>query len=421
MIAGHPYPAHSYQAPKTRGLSAKKLVLFLVWATVAGSSVVFAEPALFDILMVGLIVLLPLLGLTSFSNPILFFLFAWLVIGASGLLASTFSGILDVSVKHTMISIYLSFSAVMLAAFVRNDSDRHMHIVMSGLLFASVIAAIAGIGGYFGAFPGMEDLFTEYGRARGLFKDPNVFGSFIVVALIYYLHGMVSNRAQKSLIMFLLAGLIAVALLISFSRGAWINAAIAVLVYGYVQFIAARTHRLRLNLVLIGVFGICGVILGLMAIMQIESVADLFQQRASLTQSYDTGTEGRFGGQLEALNVILSNPLGIGALDFARSRGSEDVHNIYLSMFLNAGWLGGFSYLGLVLTTLTVGFRNALRPSPHQGILIILLASFAGMAVEGVIVDTDHWRHFYILMGLLWSLALSKNHNHPHERTPSMS
>jgi len=219
----------------------------------------------------------------------------------------------------------------------------------------------------------------------------------------------VNERARKSLIMFLLAGLIALGLLLSFSRGAWFNAAIAIMVYGYVQFIVASTHRLRLKLVLIGAFGLCTAMLGLMAIMQIESVADLFQQRATLTQSYDTGTEGRFGGQLRAVNIIFSNPLGIGALEFSRPRNSEEVHNVYLSMFLNAGWVGGFAYLGLVLTTLAVGFRNALRPSPHQSMLIILLASFAGMAAEGFIVDTDHWRHFYILMGLLWGLALTKN------------
>ena len=421
MIASHPYPVPGYQVPTARGLSAQKLAYFLVWATMASSSVVFAEPALFDALMIGLIALLPLLGLTSFSNPILFFLFAWLVIGASELLSASLSGILDISTKHTLISIYLSLSAIILAAFVRADPERHIHIVMSGLMFASLVAVTAGVGGYFGAIPGMDDLFTQYGRARGLFKDPNVYGSFIVPALIYYLHGMATASAKRSLIMFLLAGFVVLGLLVSFSRGAWFNAAIAVTVYGYVQFIAAHTHRLRLKLVLIGVFGICTVILGLMAIMQIESVADLLKQRASLTQSYDTGTEGRFGGQLRALDIIITNPLGIGALEFARPRSSEDVHNVYLSMFLNAGWLGGMAYLGLVITTLAVAFRNALRPSPHQGMLIVLLASFAGMVAEGVIVDTDHWRHFYIIMGLIWSLIAARKYNIRRPQTISMT
>ncbi len=409
MIAGHTYPVAGIRPPVPTGLSAQKLGLFLVWATVASSSVVFAEPAFFDILMIGLIPLLPLLGLTSFSKPVLFLLSAWLVIGGSGLFASTLSGIMDVSTKHTLISIYLSLCGVILAAFVRFNSERHIRIAMSGFLFASVVATIAGVGGYFGVFPGMEELFTLYGRARGLFKDPNVFGSFIVLALIYYLHGMVTEHTRKAIIMFLLAGLIALGLLVSFSRGAWFNAAIAVMVYGYVQFIAAHSHRLRLKLVLMGSFGICSVILGLLAIMQIESVADLFQQRATLTQSYDTGTEGRFGGQLRALNEVITNPFGIGALDFARPRDREDVHNVYLSMFLNTGWLGGFTYLVLVLTTLAVGFRNVLRPSPYQGVLIVLLASFAGMAAEGIIVDTDHWRHFYILMGLIWGLVRTRS------------
>ena len=217
MITGHSYPVPGFSAPVARGLSAQKFGLFLVWLTMASSSIVFAEPAPFDALMIGLIALLPLLGLTLFSIPILFLLFALLVIGASELISSTFSSLIDVSTKHTLISIYLSLSAVILAAFVRADIERHSRLVMSGLLFASVAATLAGMVGYFGFIPGLEELFTEYGRARGPFKDPNVFGSFIVPALIFYMHGVMSASARKSLIMFMFAGLIALGLLISYS------------------------------------------------------------------------------------------------------------------------------------------------------------------------------------------------------------
>ncbi len=368
MIAGHPQQVSSYRSPIAKGLSAQKLGLFLVWATLASSFIVFSEPAPFDALMIGLIALLPLLGLTSFSIPILLFLLAWLVIGASGVIATIFSGTLDVSITHILISISLSLSAVILAAFVRTDPERHIRIVMSGLMFASLVAVITALAGYFGAIPGAEDLFAKFGRARGLFKDPNVFGSFIVPALIYYLHGMTTARTSRSLIMFFLTGMISLGLLVSFSRGAWFNAGVAVMVYGFVLFIAAHTHRLRLKLVLIGAFGICAAILGLLAIMQIDSIADLIRERAMLIQSYDTGTEGRFGGQLKAMDIIVSNPLGIGALEFARSYHSEDVHNVYLSMFLNACWAGGFFVFRACLHDLGRGIllRSALYPAPRH-------------------------------------------------------
>ena len=42
-----------------------------------------------------------------------------------------------------------------------------------------------------------------------------------------------------------------------------------------------------------------------------------------------------------------------------------------------------------------------------------MLAAFAGLAAEGMIVDTDHWRHFYVIMGLVWGLMLAKGSARP--------
>jgi hypothetical protein len=87
-------------------------------------------------------------------------------------------------------------------------------------------------------------------------------------------------------------------------------------------------------------------------------------------------------------------------------------------MFLNAGWIGGFLYFGLVMTTLVVAFRHALRRVPAQGITIVMLAAFAGLAAEGMIVDTDHWRHFYVVMGVLWGLIMARETYGPPSAVP---
>lgn len=406
MMAGHTMPASQSGAATARGLSAQTVGLALVWLTLATSSVVFAEPAPYDALMLGLIFLLPLLGLTPMTAGLFLLLIVWLIIGASGLVASARSSVMDVSIKHTAITIYLSFSAVLIAAFIRRNPLRHSKLVMSGFMAASLLAVICGVTGYFGLAPGMEELFTKYGRARGTFKDPNVFGPFIVPALIYYLHGMASSTSVRALFQFLLAGLFCLGLLVSFSRGAWFNAAVALLVYAYLVFIAAQTHRFRLKLLLVIFFGLCASAIGFAAVMQIETIAELVRERATLALEYDVGPEGRFGGQLKAMELITTHPLGLGALEFGRSYHGEDVHNVYLSMFLNSGWIGGFLYLGLILATIGASFRHALRPSPWQGLMIVMLASFAGLAAEGLVVDTDHWRHFYVVLGALWGLIL---------------
>ena len=65
-------------------------------------------------------------------------------------------------------------------------------------------------------------------------------------------------------------------------------------------------------------------------------------------------------------------------------------------MFLNAGWSGGTLYLAMVLLTLGFGLRHVVRDRGGDGFSAVLV----GMALEGVVIDTDHWRHFYLFMAM---------------------
>jgi hypothetical protein len=58
-----------------------------------------------------------------------------------------------------------------------------------------------------------------------------------------------------------------------------------------------------------------------------------------------------------------------------------------------------------VVVTTAAGFYAIRRRTALQGPLIVAVASFLGLALEGFIIDTDHWRHFFILMGLIWGLV----------------
>jgi len=96
--------------------------------------------------------------------------------------------------------------------------------------------------------------------------------------------------------------------------------------------------------------------------------------------------------------------MGIGALEFSTRHRPEDVHNVYLSMLLNAGWLGGGIYWILVGLTLVLGLRHALKATDVRPLFLVVYAAFLANALEGLIVDTDHWRHFYLLMAIVWGV-----------------
>jgi hypothetical protein len=48
-----------------------------------------------------------------------------------------------------------------------------------------------------------------------------------------------------------------------------------------------------------------------------------------------------------------------------------------------------------------------LKATVTQPLFLIVFAALAGNIIEGYLIDTDHWRHFYLLMGVVWGLMAS--------------
>ena len=334
----------------------------------------------------------------------------WLIAGASAFLATIAAPDLFLAraATHTGISIYLYLAMFVFAGFVAQNPSKHTTLIMSAYVWAASIASIAGLIGYFALVPGADELFTKFTRASGTFKDPNVFGAFIVPAAVYALHLTVTRTLVKAIVPALLLALISVAILLSFSRGAWINVAVAVGIYGYLSFVLSPTLTQRLRLSVLAMACAAAALIGVIYAQQSPDVGRLLEERASLSQSYDEGPEGRFGGQDKAKRLIADNPMGIGPLVFTEIYHVEDVHNVYLSMFLNAGWIGGFLYLMLIAITCIYGFNHALKRTATQPLFFVVYAAFVAQVLEGVVIDTDHWRHFYLLMGVVWGLMVAE-------------
>jgi hypothetical protein len=59
------------------------------------------------------------------------------------------------------------------------------------------------------------------------------------------------------------------------------------------------------------------------------------------------------------------------------------------------------------LCTLLVGYRALWLRTPWQASLITAYATYVGVFGEGFIIDTDHWRHYFLLLGLVWGLSVA--------------
>jgi O-Antigen ligase len=392
-----------------------RLSLMAVWLTMALSAVVLVEPAPVDAGLIGLIILLPAVGLAQFDRVTGLYLAAWLLICAGGYISCIFAIDEPLATKHNNLTLYLSLSSAVLAAFIRTDPARHLRVIENGMMVAGLIAASTALIGIFHLVPGWE-VFVRFDRATGTFKDPNVLGAFLAVPAMIALNRVASRQSAASvpgrlwyLIVLLITGL---ALLLSLSRGAVINLGVAVMVYFYLRFIAARATAERLHLVLFVAAGVTAALFIGVAALSFGPIGDLMASRLG-AQSYDTGEQGRFAGQRIAMDVISANPLGIGPINFSPQYHIEAPHEVYLSMFLNCGWLGGFVWLLLCAATLFFGCRHALRPTPVQDQLFLYVGCWAGLVVEGFIIDSDHWRHLFFVLAAIWGIVASGQYQRP--------
>jgi len=397
-------PAGRDERPGWR-VSVRMLAAIAVAGAMATSSIVFSEPAIADVLMGAVIVGLPILGVTRFGPMAVLNFAAWLVLVGLGFAACSVSTNMDTAVVHQTVTLFLALGAFVLAGYVAEDPIPRFRLVMLCYVIGCLIAAAAAFAGYFRILPAAYDLFTNYGRARGTFKDPNVLGAALTPAIVYTAWAALRYPLRQALVAALVCVPLCLALLLSFSRGAWAVTALALAITGWFALVTTRRASDTFRLTVVGAIGAITLVAAIGTALQLEAVRGLFEERASLDQSYDQGPEGRFGGQAKAVQLILDHPFGIGTHTFRDTYHNEEAHNVYLTQFLNAGWLGGLLYALSVLGTVAAGMFALRRRTALQGPLIVVTASFIAMVAEGAIIDTDHWRHFFILMGLIWGLV----------------
>ncbi len=383
----------------------QKLAHGLVWIAFAASGFVLFEPSPYDVLMLGTVLIFFLAGLPipRRSWPLFLLLAAYI---AGGFFASIVPALFAPTSINVIITGYLIASAIFVASYVPQNPLANFERIMNGWSVAAFYAALSGVLGYFNLAGPLSGTFLVYGRAKGTFEDPNVLGPFLVAPLLYAIYKLLRGRVQNYIWVLPQILVLSLALLLAFSRGAWGHAGLSGIVFGYFLIVTARNFQERVQIILFGIFGMMMIIvLGIWAV-SFDKVGNLFDDRATVSQSYDSGPAGRFSRQQQALDIVLDNPAGIGAEEFVKIF-PEAPHNVYLNVYIITGWLGGTVYLILVLATLSIGFRQALVRVPWQNVYILIYATYVGVTFEGLIIDTDHWRHFYILMGLVWAGALS--------------
>jgi hypothetical protein len=391
------YPATGVVSP---GIAA--LQRAVLWLVGFGGAIVLIEPSPYEFAVLSALIVFFATGvkMRPLFLPLLFLLLL-INIGYS----TSAAYMLDQGqiLNWVGTSWYLAATAVFFAMVMSEDTENRLHYLIRGYIVGALLAAILAIAGYFHLVPGGEELLTLYGRAKGTFKDPNVLGAFLILPALIALQSVLVDRAGKALRSSVVFAILSFAVLLSFSRAAWGQLVITSAFVVFIMFMTGKSQTQRARIVLLTCLAAAFAVLLISVLLSFDAIGGLLKERASLDQSYDTGRFGRFGRHILGAEMALGLPFGIGPLQFTRYF-PEDTHNSFLNAFMSGGWLAGICYPALVLTTFFIGLRYLRAEVPWQRGYIAVFAAFLGTLAESFIIDTDHWRHFFLIMGTLWGM-----------------
>jgi hypothetical protein len=382
---------------------ARRLLDGLVAIWILAGALVFIEPSPYEVAFLAVLAVALVSGVALYRSTLglLFIFIGFIPFG----LISVFQ------VRHTTVSDGLIFVAVtyfllltsyFVANYVAENPIRRMRIIVVAYTVAALISAVVGTLAYLGLLPASE-LFLLYGRARAMFNDPNVYGPFLVLPAMYALQRVLMLTGWQAIVAAGIYFVLFVGVFVSFSRAAWGHfAGSSVLVLLLCFFLVAKAHD-KVRILILSLVGIASLMVLLAGLLSIPAVAQLFEIRTE-SQSYDTGATGRFGRQAYAFEVALRNPLGIGPQEFDNGPIAEAPHNTYVTVLHVYGWGGGLFYYLFVGATLWMSFASLARPSPLRPLMIPLTATYVMLIAEAAIIDTDHWRHYFLVAGLIWGV-----------------
>lgn len=382
------------------------------------SGFVMSEPAPYELLMVVQVAVWFLLGLkiSRAVAPLLAFL---LVFNVGGILSLTVMQDLGTGPMYLAVSTFLALTSVFYAAIIE-DRHQRLRLIFQAWVAAAMITALLGILGYFHAFPGAE-AFTLYDRAKGAFQDPNVFGPFLIAPALYLMHGLLTGKLSAAPLRVIGLLVIALGVFLSFSRAAWALFLFSAVALVFILLLKERTGAFRLKILLLSLTAVVLFVVAVVIALQFEQVRNLFLDRTTLVKEYDGGHLGRFARHRIGFLMMMEHPLGIGPMVFSNIF-PEDEHNIWLKSLTTYGWLGFVSYVAMMVWTLAIGFRFLLRDRPWQPYLMIAWIVIVGHVIIGNVIDTDHWRHFYLLLGIVWGCgALEWRHQRALRRRPPVA
>jgi O-antigen ligase len=299
----------------------------------------------------------------------------------------------DRAASYFLITLFVAAIGLWLPSYV--VTRRRARLIVRAYLVAAVSSSAIGVLALFAPVPA-ADVLVEGGRVKALFQDPNVFGPFLIPALLILVEEIVNPRLLTSRLPTKAAAAVILALgvLFCYSRGAWLSVGLGLLIMGIV--LSMRRGGARRAIALLAVAAVAAAAVA--GTVVVTGSGDFLAERAR-PQTYD---QDRFSGQRASLDVARAYPFGAGPGQF-ESIASISAHSTYARVLGEQGFPGLLTLVALFVFTLAFAVRNAFAGRGTFGIgSAALLGAWCGLLANSFFIDTLHWRHLWIVAALIW-------------------
>ena len=312
---------------------------------------------------------------TAFDLPVLFLL-VW------GLLSTILSVDIKYSFKEYRGDMLIGF--LLLYSSINNIEERTVERILDLLVVSAVVVSIYGILEYKGLIGQME----SPGRVDSVTPDYNYFSTYLILVLPILFYRFYMGSAKMRVIYFSVTLIAAIALILTFTRAAWIAAFAEIIFFGI--FINRKILIILFAVVIIG-----SIIMNFKHKIPITASESLKTQIAHPAHSYNDRIDlWRFG--IVHLKDRAVFGFGYGRANFAkvypeffkRSILLFHTHNTFLNISLELGIPGLIALLWLfwvILKTLWKDWKDKLNENR-----ILSFAIFVSVVGFLVRIQFDH-------------------------------
>jgi hypothetical protein len=312
---------------------------------------------------------------------------------AGSLVAALRFGVLDrYELLNKDIGLLLSFLsyAALTSLIVEWDDLRR---ILRVFVVTVVLQNIFSVGGFLaGYFFGVANPFTRYGglRLSGMLLDPNAYGGLLAAALVIC-EGATLGPAPlfKGPALWLFRATLAMGLLFTFSRSAWIALALGLLL------LCAVHAKVAIRLLIAGIVGVPCLLL-----LMGNRFLPVFEEMASRPRQ----VQGRFDLIHDAFQAFTRHPILGGGIGSFRLGEGEIAHNTAMWFLADFGIVGFIVLLGFVGWFFVKGW-SAYRRAPVREQSVVLSALLAHTAMFGLAmgIEAFYQRHWWLVLGLIAS------------------